>query len=481
MKKRLIVVALTVVVAVGVTFVIVSHQKRSYLAYLERLTRIPESKPHQHVAPSGEIVEHIHTYDTPESEVSTEKTTSSNVAKNTDTKDYMKENAIQRIWSNLDLEAIREEFQPYTLEEMHEKWKNHWFVPRPEATKELDNFRNRDKWLQRLMDLGYPFLRVGHYQNALSTRRGLKISHDSENPTASLHDRVGLPPEATWEEGEDLYMKHRVIAELAFEREYQADPESFAGGVFNISDVGQGVLTPFKENTVYVHVSDDKPFSQITGAKLTAEEETALTVFGIPPRGMKVIYTDKNGMPLTADHKPRFYERAMEGLDRAEKHIEKMIADHDALFNQPENETQQETKPIVVDTQHDRPHPHEVESPPDKAQQPDVQRKLPPQVGKNRQPPLPPKPPSPEQVQEWFEELILLHGGDLPKDLKALQEVIKELEAIRKIGKEMAPPRPLERPAPRIIHHRSNEVHPDIHLYCFHSVYLRRGTVILET
>ncbi len=195
MKKRLIVVALTVAVAVGVTFLIVSLQKRSYLAYLERLTRIPASKPHQHVSSDGDFVSHTHTYETPKSGASTEITTGSDAETDINTKDYMKTNDIQRIWSNLDLEAIRKEFQPYTLEEMHEKWKNHWFVPRPQATKELDDFRDRDAWLQRYMNLGHPFLHVSHYQNALSTRRALKTSYDSNSPP--LHDRVGLPPEST--------------------------------------------------------------------------------------------------------------------------------------------------------------------------------------------------------------------------------------------------------------------------------------------
>ena len=236
--------------------------------------------------------------------------------------DYMKNNTIQRIWSNLDLEAIKREFQPYTLEETHEKWRNHPYVPRftgrtsgtehspLNATEKLDIFRPRDEWIQRLYDLGYPFMRGGQYNAALQERSGLKHYYDNAGDIPP-HERVNLPPEATWEEIEDTYMKRKVIAEIAFERAYQADPDNFQGGVFNITNTGEMVLTPFQENTVYVHISEEKPFTRITGARLNAAEEKALTMFGIAPPDMKVIYTDKNGMPLPSDVKPRFYERAM--------------------------------------------------------------------------------------------------------------------------------------------------------------------------
>ncbi len=81
-----------------------------------------------------------------------------------------------------------------------------------------------------------------------------------------------------------------------------------------------------------------------------------------------------------------------------------------------------------------------VESPKDS----EPKRQFPPEI-------LPPEPPGPHNIQQWFEMLQIIHGGELPNDLKELQEVIKELEAIRKIGREMAPqppPRPPERSIP---------------------------------
>ncbi len=461
MKKRLIVFVFALALAAGVTFLIVTLQKRSEFERLERLTHIPNSKPHQHVSPSGEIVEHTHTYNSlellPPPEVSEVE---NDIGIDTDTKDYMKTNNIQRIWAALDLDAIRAEFQPYTLEEIHEMWSNWHSVPpftgrtvgtetsSLTAYEKTDIFRDRKAWIARLYEYGYPFLRGDQYKVALSTRSSLRrIYEQSPEIEDYPHGSVGLPAEATWEEVEDTFLKLQVISEIAFERAYQADPDNFLGGVYSVNDVGKGVLTPFQENTVYVHVSENKPFSQFTGAKLTAAEEAALTMFGVAPEGVNVIYTDKNGIPLPADQKPRFYERAMAGLDAAEKQIEKLIADHDDLFQQGNVVPVQKTEEGAAVPSHPHPHPHQEESPRQTPQRPEMPS-FPPQVLENRHPPdMPVAPRDPAQVEKWFAELLLLHGGDLPKDVKGLQEAIKVLTAIRDRG-ELEPPKPPARSVP---------------------------------
>lgn len=449
MRKQLIILVLTVVAAISIIVLIVKKQKLTPVEQLNRLTRIPVPKPHQHVSSDGKVVEHTHTYF--HSLVQPTQTESQNNT-GSNKKDYMKMNRIQRAWAQLNLAEIKDKWQPYTVDEMREKWFYETMVmPTGPNYKELwgaiDKEMPPDQWIQRCLDMGYPFHKHWHYRKALGHRKLFsQLVQETFNESVKNRTRllagVGLPPEATWEEFVDTRIKHKVLAELAFDKQHREEPNA-EGGVFWVSS---GVI-PFKSDTVYVHVSDDGPVSHFIGPKLSRKQKDDLTMYGIVPEGMKVVYTDKAGIPLPPDVKPRFYERAMAQLDAAEQRVLKQIADHDELFRQPENETQQETKPIVVDTQHDHPHPHEKVAPTDTAKKSDVQQKIPPQVGKNRQPPLPPEPPSPEQVQKWFEELILLHGGDLPKDLKALQEVIKELEAIRKIGREMAPPRPPERPA----------------------------------
>ncbi len=464
MKKHLIVFVLTVALAAGITYLIFVFQKRSEFARLARLTHIPHSEQHQHVSPDGKVVSHTHTYNSQELLQSPEVSEEENdISIDTDTKDYMKTNSIQRIWAALDMDEIRAEFQPYTLEEIHEMWSNWHSVPpftgrtvgterSPlTATEKTDIFRPREDWIDRLYEYGYPFLRANNYKSALSKRAALRrIYEQSPEIEDYPHGSVALPAEATWEEVEETFLKQKVIAELAFERAYQSDPDNFSGGVYSINAVGQGVLTPFKENTVYVHVSEDKPFSQFTGAKLSAAEEAALTMFGIAPEGMQVIYTDKNGIPLPADQKPRYYERAMAGLDAAETHVAKLIADHDALFQEANGVAVPEPAGATAVPPQDTPHfhPHPEESTVHRHQRPDMPS-IPPQVLKNRLPPdIPGHPRDPAQMQKWFSELLLLHGGDLPKDVKALQEAIKVLSEIRdRGGSEL--PKPPERSVPQ--------------------------------
>lgn len=448
-KKRYIVLTCVVVlVIVGLTMFVVPKRNRIPLAPIE----IPESKLHQHISPDGKVVQHTHRYEQlPDQSSGVAETETSDT-------DYMKMNRIQRAWAQLDLAEIREKWQPYTIPEMHEKWfhkamirglgPNFNYEEKWEHIEE-DPEKRPDPWLQRYLDLGYPFHYHFHYRMAMQHRWSLDRNREraarSPEDRESVFGGVGLPPEATWEEYEDTFIKHKVLSRHAFDQQVRDDPTA-AGGVYWV-DTG---VIPFKSDTLYVNISDDGPVSTIIGPKLTQKQEEDLRMFGIAPEGLKVVYTDKSGVPLPADMKPRFYERVMAQLEAAEQQVLQQIADHDALFKQGGNGILKETTPVVKDTPHDHLHPHAVESHPDKAQHPDVRRNIPPQVGKNRQPPLPPEPPSPEQVQKMIEELILLHGGDLPKDLKVLQEVIEELKAIREKGLEIAPPRPRpsERPTP---------------------------------
>ena len=443
-KKRYIVfTCLTVLAIVGMTIFIVHKRNLSPLESFQ----IPLSKSHQHTSPDGKVVQHTHRYEQP-----TEQSIGVPETETPDT-DYMKMNRIQRAWAQLDLAEIREKWQPYTIDEMREKWffkamimgLGPNFRYEEEWSKiEEDPEKQPDQWIRRYLDLGYPFHYHFHYRQALLHRATLE--RNRERAVHSPEDRervwggVGLPPEATWEEYEDTYIKHKVLARHAFDQQVRDDPTA-AGGVYW---VGTGVI-PFKSDTLYVHIADDGPVSTVIGPNLSRKQKDDLKMFGIAPKGMKVVYTDKSGVPLPADMKPRFYERAMAQLEASEQLVLKQIADHDALFNQAE--TGQEKKPIVVEKQHEHPHPHENMPPTHKTERPGTQQKMPPQFGKNLLPLGPTEPHDPVQVQKWFEELVLLHGGDLPKDLKALQKAIIELGAIRTLG-EKTIPKPPERRTP---------------------------------
>lgn len=458
MKKKHVfpIISAVVIVVIGIILFVPSKKRTGVNDYL---TDLPNSKPHHHVSPDGDIISHTHVYDKPTRGKSKEMLTDKakyGIAPVLATTPIKKKHRIQKAWEKLDLIAIKRDRQPYSIKEMNDMW---WSELYGKENKWIEAIYPRDEWLQRYMDLGYPFLDISAYKTALHHRKELERKSeefhnlepvDPEDPDYTHKVRalrwIGIPTEThiSWEEYEENFMKRKVVYLNAFEDARQDDP-NFGGGFYTID----GGMIPLKENTSYVHIDPDTGMTKVVGKQLTSEEQYTLTMFGIVPEGMKVVYTDKSGIPLPSDMKPRFYERAMAQLDIAEQQVLQQIADHDALFNQAENG--QEKKPIVVEKQHEHPHPHENMPPTHKTERPGTQQKMPPQFGKNFLPPVPTEPHDPVQVQKWFEELILLHGGDLPKDLKALQDVIIELGAIRKLGEETIPkppPRPLERPTP---------------------------------
>lgn len=448
-KKRYIVLACAIVIAiVCITMFSVHNPNRAVLEPIE----IPASKPHQHISPDEQIVEHTHRYgQLTEHSVGVPET-------ETPAPDYMKMSRIQRAWAQLDLAEIRAKWQPYTIVEMHEKW--FWKAmirgmgPDFSYEEEWGQFEKEhpdkrpDQWIQRYLDLGYPFHYHYHYRQALSHRG--TIERNRKRADLSPEDRrrvfrgVGLPPEATWEEYEDTYIKHEVLARLAFDKQLRDDP-SAAGGVYWVDS---GVI-PFKSDTVYVYISDDSPISNIIGPNLTQKQETDLKMFGIAPKGMKVVYMDKSGIPLPSDMKPRFYERMMVQLEQAEQMVYQQIADHDSLFSETGKGDAQKPVPIEhSDAPHEHEHSHKHVSPTDTTDEQITQQIVPPRVVGDRLPPRPPGPPGSDQIMKWFEELILLHGGDLPKDLKKLQEITEELKAIRREGEKKIHPKPTRSTSP---------------------------------
>lgn len=447
-KKRYIVLTCVIVlVIVGITMFHVHKRTRSPLEPIQ----IPASKPHQHISPDGKVVQHTHRYEQPPAQAAGVPETE------TPDTDYMKMSRIQRAWAQLDLAEIREKWQPYTIPEMREKWfykamvrgmGPHFSYEEAWANIESDPAKRPDAWIQRYLDLGYPFHYHFHYRQALQHRANL--ANNQERAARSPKDRervfggVGLPPEATWEEYEDTYIKRKVLSHHAFDQQVRDDPTA-AGGVYWVDS---GVI-PFKSDTAYVHIADDGPVSTVIGPKLTSKQEDDLRMFGIAPEGMKVVYTDKSGVPLPADMKPRFYERAMAQLKAAEQQVLQQIADHDALFNGTDAATGQKTRPETDrETQHIHTRPEEDKAPTHTVRGPQPPRKRPPLLDKNGRPTRLPEPQDPAQIEKWFEELILLHGGDLPKDLKALQKITQELKAIRREGEQKIPPKPPQPTAP---------------------------------
>ncbi len=378
MKKRLIILVLALVAAIGAIIYVTTMQNRSYR---ELLNRIPASKLHQHVSSSGEVVEHTHIYHPPAPPESI------------DPDNDQAKHPILRAWEKLDLDAIRSDYQPYTVQEMMEKWEEKYIAfeyPSRSTTAQArlaraESYRPKEEWLQNFMDLGYPFLNFRHYSFALQWRsitRRMKENYDNPEKRANVAEGYMLPADVTWEEVEDLIMKWRVVSEINEQRARDVDP-SLIGGTTNL----QGIFQPFSGNTVYVHISDDKTRSSFTGVNLTKKQQRNIRMFGIAPKGIHVIYTDEKGRPLPPGTSSGIFERQMKVLEDAQTQVEKIIIDHESFLKTPS------------------------------------------------------KPSEQHNTQQQFELLQKLHGDNLPKDLKELEKIITELEAVQQEGKEMMLPK----------------------------------------
>lgn len=452
MKTRVLLVLILLLIGFFTVLFIIKHPQ---VHLLSRLSQLPESKTHQHETLDGEVVEHRHFYELPDPK---NEASSTEEATHVET-DYMKMNPVQRAWAQLNLAEMKRKWQHYTIEQMHEMWLG-IEIPSPEHPNYksigmdiTDKMYPRDEWLQRCMDVGFPFHHSWHYGTALSYRGRLKrhqkdIEKDPDHYREFHFSGVSLPPHATWEEYEDTYLKYQVLSVHSHDQYYRDNPDSgAAGGVYML----KSGFIPFNSDTVYVHVSEEGPVSSFIGPTLTEEEADALTMFGIAPRGMKVIYTDKDGVPLPLGQKPRFYERAMAQLEAAEQQVEQQIADHDLFFKGRSAEEGLPLGSVPDVSSEDQEQWHDAEFSTEGG------RKKPVETVGHQMPSLPLTPSELVQHQQWFEKLRILHGGDLPEDLQMLESVIKELEMIRKRGRsnisdEMPPVLP-DRP----VHPRSEE------------------------
>ncbi len=377
---------------------------------------------------------------------------------------------IQRAWERLNLAAIKKKYQPYTLAEMKEMWhKRHLdrFGPNLEEVEAAEEVYPLDKWLENLMDLGHPFMHIGHYNLALDNRLGMMGPTREEwysgipeyNPItgklwnrstkAGLLQELKLPPDTTWEEYVQMSNKFSVVRLMNVLRAQEIDPD-VEGGVTGLD----GSFLPFSQNLINVHIDPETGRTKFIGPDLTAAEKDALVNYGVAPEGMSVVYIDANDKPLPVGKvPPRFYERNMKELAKAQTLLQKQIEEHelllelDVLLDPPESRKQS----VAVPHEHvheqgssrTHEHPKAAETVPLPQRSPPDAKRLPPGLE------IPPDLRTPDAVQQWWTQLEALHGGQLPKDLQALRAVITELEKIKQEGeaKVKPPPRP-ERPAP---------------------------------
>ena len=444
------------VITIGFSFYF-THRKPSLLSVQEE---IPESKPHEHITLDGSTVQHTHTFDFTKPDTDADKT-----VRQEQVSDSM--HPIQRAWERLDLTAIKKKYQPYTLTEMNEMWHSRLldrFGPNLEDVEEAEGFYPLNKWLEDLMGLGHPFMHIGHYQLAFDRRLGMvgptregwyngipeydpvmdEIEYNGTK--AGYLDELKLPSDTTWEEYIEMDNKFSVVRLMNVLRAQEIDPD-VAGGVTDLD----GSFLPFSPNLVNVHIDPKTGRTKFIGPSLTAAEEEALVNFGVAPEGMSVVYIDANDKPIPVGKvPPRFFERDMKELDKAQSLLLQQIEEHelllelDTILDTPEAKKQERDVPHQHVHEQDPSHTHERPKDVEAAQlqrpNPDAKR-LPPGLE------LPPGPRTSDAVSQWFRQLETWHGGELPKDLQALQEIFTELEKIRQEAEKhlKPPPRP-ERP-----------------------------------
>ena len=443
MKKRMIFITLTLLItAIGIS-VYLAHRPPPLFSVQEE---IPESKMHEHTAPDGSTVQHTHTYDFATPDIHTKNTVKQEQALDT-------KHPIQRAWERLDLAAIKEKYQPYTVSEMKEMWYNDYLVYGiTTADKEaaVEELYPHDEWLKVLMDLGHPFINSGHYDLALNRRRGLTVNvrKDWDRGDPRLLKRKELPSDTSWDEYIEMYNKFSVVRLMNVLQAQEIDPD-VDGGVTSLD----GSFLPFSPNLVNVHIDPKTGRTKFIGPRLTAAEEDALVNFGVAPEGMSVVYIDANDKPIPVGKVvPCFFERNMKELETAQSMLHQQIEEHefllemDKLLDTPE--AKKEESGIPPENGHEQDPSHTHERPKDAEASP-PQR---PNIDINRLPPgveFPSDLRTPDAVSQWFRQLETLHGGELPKDLRALREVITKLEKVRQDAKkhQKPPPRP-ERPTP---------------------------------
>ena len=112
-------------------------------------------------------------------------------------------------WDQLNLAAIKRDYQPYTVAGMREMW-NEKLIAKyggaerlQQAIGQVDDVYPRDTYLARMLELGRPFVDFSDYEDALTDQRIWLFSTRmywnsmSTAEKAAYLERQGLPPDAT--------------------------------------------------------------------------------------------------------------------------------------------------------------------------------------------------------------------------------------------------------------------------------------------
>ncbi len=139
-------------------------------------------------------------------------------------------------WDQLDLAAIKREYQPYTVAEMREMWEAKLLAKYggaerlKQAIGQADAVYPQDTYLARMLELGRPFVDFSDYEDALTDQRTRLFSAwmywrtMSTTERSTYLERQGLPPDATWDTYEETLLKNDVVDSINFWRSKELDP-----------------------------------------------------------------------------------------------------------------------------------------------------------------------------------------------------------------------------------------------------------------
>lgn len=139
-------------------------------------------------------------------------------------------------WDELDLAAIKRDYQPYTVVEMREMWNDKLIAKYggaerlKQAIGKAANVYPEDTYLARMLELGRPFVDFSDYEDALTEQRTWLFSMRVYWETMSVEERRTyleqreLPADATWEVYEETLLKNNVVDSINFWRSKQQDP-----------------------------------------------------------------------------------------------------------------------------------------------------------------------------------------------------------------------------------------------------------------
>ena len=160
--------------------------------------------------------------------------TTTNVNEQSHTPEFRNSNGFKwfKHWDELNLCAVKNFYQRYTLDEMQILWDEkllYGYGNHP-SRADADTLYPWDRYIEQLLEFGYPFLDFSDYESALETRMCVLIPTCTYWQTLNTSERKtylntqGLPPDTAWETYQEYLMKQSVVYRINWWRSGGMDP-----------------------------------------------------------------------------------------------------------------------------------------------------------------------------------------------------------------------------------------------------------------